>query len=271
MNSSRPSLKSTIAALILLGLTAAACVSLGMWQLDRAEQRKEAQRIMMQGRASAPLTLTADLDRSKLQDWRAITLEGKWRNDLSILLDNRNHNGQPGYWLATPMMLTADNPKAVLVLRGWLPRAFSNPGAPIASLPSADPLKAPSGMQLIEGQLQAQIPRMFELWSLSGNKADTLPAHLPAPNPALPVTTNLTLEDYARITGLQLLPVIVQQTKAGPDSPDTLVREWPEPSLDADKNIGYALQWFGFATIAGGAFLVVAWRARRRRRAAPSS
>ncbi|HCP76466.1 MAG TPA: SURF1 family protein, partial [Pusillimonas sp.] len=48
--------------------------------------------------------------------------------------------------------------------------------------------------------------------------------------------------------------------------------DWAAPQTDADKNRGYALQWFIFALIATGAWLVVAWRAwqRRRKLASPS-
>jgi len=45
---------------------------------------------------------------------------------------------------------------------------------------------------------------------------------------------------------------------------DTLTRNWPQPSLDADKNTAYALQWFAFAAIAAGAWVVVGVRALRR-------
>jgi cytochrome oxidase assembly protein ShyY1 len=44
-----------------------------------------------------------------------------------------------------------------------------------------------------------------------------------------------------------------------------LKRVWPEPSVDSDKNVGYAMQWFGFAGIVMVAFLVVGWRRLRTR------
>ena len=64
---------------------------------------------------------------------------------------------------------------------------------------------------------------------------------------------------------LQLLPAVLQQTD---HLDDGLRREWPQPSVDADQNIGYAVQWFGFATIAAVAWLALAVRAWRRRHAA---
>jgi cytochrome oxidase assembly protein ShyY1 len=47
---------------------------------------------------------------------------------------------------------------------------------------------------------------------------------------------------------------------------DGLKRVWPEPSVDSDKNMGYALQWFGFAAIAAIAWLGFAWRIWRRKK-----
>jgi cytochrome oxidase assembly protein ShyY1 len=73
---------------------------------------------------------------------------------------------------------------------------------------------------------------------------------------------NLSLEKLSQQTGLNLMPVVLLQTSA---SNDGLIREWPEPSVDADKNVGYAMQWFGFATICFIALLVLIWRQRRNR------
>ena len=78
----------------------------------------------------------------------------------------------------------------------------------------------------------------------------------------LPRLQNLDLATYAQIIGMKFLPTVLMQT-TGADS-DGLKRIWPEPSVDADKNVGYAMQWFGFAGIVLIAFLVVVWRRLRR-------
>jgi cytochrome oxidase assembly protein ShyY1 len=76
---------------------------------------------------------------------------------------------------------------------------------------------------------------------------------------------NIELGAYAQATGLSLLPAVLMQTQ---EIQDGLVRDWPQPSVDFHQNLGYAMQWFSFATIAGIAWLVVAGRAvgRMRRR-----
>ena len=73
---------------------------------------------------------------------------------------------------------------------------------------------------------------------------------------------NLDIAHLGAITGLKFVPAVLLQKN---DAQDGLTREWPEPSVDSDRNVGYAMQWFGFASIAVIAALGVALRAWRRR------
>ncbi|CPK22905.1 Uncharacterized conserved protein [Bordetella pertussis] len=109
------------------------------------------------------------------------------------------------------------------------------------------------------------MPRLFELWSFGDARAGKLPDTLPASGALPPVVQNLQLDDYARASGLTLLPTVLMQTG---EHNDGLARDWPQPSVDYNQNIGYAMQWFAFAGIAAIAWLVVAARAWRRRRQA---
>lgn len=237
-----------VLALLLLALTALICVSLGRWQLDRAAQRIAIAQAIQQGRQAPPLALTAAADASALQEWRPASATGTWLPDYTVLLDNRNLDGRPGVWVATPMRLQHSPDTALLVLRGWLPRQ-------IGATPPATPPKPAAGIHTLTGQLRTHVPRLFELWQRSGRNTSALPATWPAATP--PVVQNLDLDDYAHATGLKLLPVVLEQTQAVPSDPDSLVRTWETPSLDADKNKGYALQWFGFATIAAIAIVII--------------
>lgn len=303
--------RRTAAALVLLGLVAILCVALGRWQLDRAQLRREMQAAMEQGRQQPALLLASDTPATQLQPWRQAWASGTWRHDRTVLVENRNHDGKPGYWVVTPLALSPT--AGIAVLRGWVPRRFDG------SLPD---IPAPTGPQDAQGVLLEHVPRMFELPSLWRQQAATTPgqaANAPTPSGASPgrsintpagpgvttdngsgpsgnaaatagnatgraagaaphVMTNLDLVAYQQYTGMELLPAVLQQQAATGDNTasarqpaDDLVREWAGPSLDADKNIGYALQWFGFAAIAAGAWLTVAWRAWRRRRNGMSS
>lgn len=259
----------TIAALILLCGMAIAFVSLGNWQLDRAAQREAIKAAIQAGRNTSALHLSPGTPTHDLVPWRPATAHGVWLHKLTVLLENRNYQGQPGYWVATPLLIDRAANTAVLVLRGWLPRPM-RPGQAMPAIPR------PMDAQTVDGELLERVPRLFELWSWSGGGATRLPGKLPdAANP-VPQVQNLDLTAYAQATGLTLLPTVLAQSASTPAAADNpgagtpLLQEWPEPSLDADKNRGYALQWFGFAAIAAGAWLVIAWRALRRKITPPT-
>ena len=292
----------TIVALVLLALAAGVFVSLGRWQLSRAQERRAIAAEIEAGRRQAPLAVTGATPAQELVAWRPARVEGTWRNDLSLLIDNRNLDGKPGLWLATPIQL-ADG-SAVLVLRGWFARPMGGPGSGQGSAqgvgsgsgsgpvvvqnaqqvagqgiagsgasPASGPgrVPTPAGVQSVTGELSAHVPRLFELWSLSGTPSGTLPADWSGKEPAQPGITdldalvrvqNLDIAHLEAITGLKFVPAVLLQKS---DAPDGLTRAWPEPSVDSDKNVGYAMQWFAFAGIAVIAGLGVALRAWRRR------
>ncbi|WP_454688073.1 SURF1 family protein [Achromobacter aloeverae] len=245
----------TLAALLLLAMAVVVLVSLGRWQLRRADERRAILAAIEHGRSQPPLMLTAATPAAELQPWRPAQANGSYRDDLTVVLDNRNRDGRPGYWVATPLLLKGSNPPtAVLVLRGWMPRA--EPGQPATVAPPAPP-----DMQHVTGELAERVPRLFELWHFGNDAVDTLPPRLPAAGGKPPTVQNLDLAAYAEASGLRLLPTVLEQSDA---DEDVLKHDWPQPSVDFNQNQGYALQWFGFASIAGIAFLVVAWRALRR-------
>ena len=252
----------TLIALMLLGAVAFVCLMLGRWQLERAEVRRQVAATLEAGRRATPLKLTPMVSGAELKAWRPATVEGKWRSEWSILLENRNLDGRPGLWLATPLMLDQDT--AVLVLRGWLERPIAS--RPVPTIPTSE-----SAVSLV-GELAVRVPRLFELWTSEKNAMESLPQGWQgtkqpiagAIDPVLlPRFQNLDLESYAKRTGLKLLPTVLMQS-SGQDE-EGLKRVWPEPSVDSDKNVGYAMQWFGFAGIVLVAFLVIIWRRFRSR------
>lgn len=260
--------KRIIAALALLAVVAAVCVSLGNWQLDRAAEREAIAQSIERGRQSAPLPLRADTPPQEFQEWRRAQATGTWLPHYTVLLDNRNREGRPGLWVATPLLIggeAGNSGTALLVLRGWVPR-------PVGAGERIPDLTPPAGMQTITGQMVQRVPRLFELWSFGGPGPSALPQAFPAPDGNLPRVQNLPLADYAVATGLKLLPVVLEQTSSDAAGPDAIVsRDWPLPSIDSDTNRGYALQWFSFAAIAAIAWVAIAWRTLRKRARRPDS
>jgi len=266
----------TLSALVMLVIVAIACVLLGRWQLHRAAEREALMARIEAGRSATPVVLSADTPTQTLQPWRKAQATGVWRNDLTVLLDNRNHDGRPGYWVATPLQLTSSETSSnanstapvLLVLRGWVAR----PIGPNQALP---PLDGPQGTQTIVGEIQTHVPRLFDLGALTGSKSGGLPKDFgKAVNPAAasanaaaepPSVQNLSLADMETSTGLKYLPVVLQQTASETHGNGTpLVQDWALPQVNADTNRGYAVQWFAFACIAIVAWLVIVWRVWRR-------
>lgn len=251
------STRYTVAALLLLGIAVVILTSLGQWQLRRADERRAILAAIEAGRKQAPLALSPTTAPGDLKPWRVAQATGTWLPQFSVLLDNRNYEGRPGYWLATPLLLDGPSRSAVLVLRGWLPRVIQGQGEP--TLPAT-----PQGDQTIKGELSERVPRMFEIWSLGNSDTSALPASLPVAGGTVPQVQNLPLDAYAKATGLTLLPTVVSQFGTGEN--DTLVHDWPEPSVDFQKNTFYAVQWFSFALFAAIAWLVVLGGAIKRMR-----
>lgn len=279
---------SSLLALVVLAVVASICISLGFWQLDRAAERDALHQTIESGRLQAPISLNAATPSSELIPWRAATVQGRWLNEHTVLLQNRNWEGRPGYWVATPLQLSptplpsnrldavaagsaepasmahaealeflsrgpgARTP-AVLVLRGWLPRNMQA-GEQAPAIPQEE------GLVQLSGELHSHVPRIFELWEWAGGASSKLPASLPQADGKVAQVQNLELEAYAQASGLSLLPIVLaQETEStvlapeegtGQSAQPQLIREWPGPELDSDKNRGYALQWFSFSGIA---------------------
>ncbi len=248
-NNSRSSSTRPLLALLCLGLLMLLFMNLGRWQLSRAQERQNLAQQIAQGRQQAPLHIDskASLDKGAL--WQSVAVHGSWRSELTVLLDNRNFKGKPGYWVATPFVLDEGDltGSSLLVLRGWLPR---EPG----QAPEVPP--APTGSQTIVGELLERVPRLFEL----GNSP--LPEQLPTSSRTPPVVQNLSLEQLRSRIDVPLLPRVLAQTAPA----SSLQTQWPDPNIDFEKNRGYALQWFGFALIALCAWIGVAWKWLRRPR-----
>ena len=142
-----------LVAIVLLILLGAVCLQAGRWQLHRAGEREALSAAMAAGRVAPRMTL--DAEHPAGPDWHPASANGHWLNQFTVLLDNRNLQGEPGFWVATPLALTASPAMALLVLRGWVARPL-----PPASLPT---LQAAGGTVTIDGTMLGHVPRIFDL------------------------------------------------------------------------------------------------------------
>ncbi len=222
----------TLLILITLSIT---FLRLGFWQLSRASQRKTLSSEINKVRGENVILLTEETDPDQLQAWRSVIANGSWLHEKSVLIENRNYKGEPGYWLGTPFSISEKC--IILVLRGWFPKTtpdqtmflFENKNIKIQK------------KETITGELARNIPRLFELPSL---KKENLRQISENELNKLQKFHNLEINDYKRIFDINLLPVILKQTN---EDGSGLIKDWPNPSIDFNKNIGYAIQWFLFS------------------------
>lgn len=225
-------------AIVVLLAMAAVFVSLGFWQLQRGTERERLAADISMGRQRMPQAVTHQQVLDQAQAWQGVRVSGEWRDDLTVLLENRNYQGQSGYWVATPFLLQAQalRSNAILVLRGWLPRPA---GQPVIIPP------APTGSVQIDAEVWTHVPRLYELPGQRSARHG-LPEVLPSVTGSVPVVQNLYVNDLAQSTQLSFQHTVLAQISPSPG----LGVDWPLPNLNYHQNRGYALQWFGFAVIA---------------------
>lgn len=217
--------------LVLMG--GAVCVRLGIWQLDRLEQRRAFNLQVATMRALPALHLTGEVGPGDLagMEYRQAVASGWYDFERQVALRNRYFQDRYGYHLLTPLVL--DGGSAVLVDRGWIPaegngrpedwRAYDRPG---------------------RVTLQAQI-------RLGGTRPDM--GGVPDPTLA-PGETRLdfwnivNLERIAAQVPYPLLEVYLQPAP-GPEDSTPPVPFQPEIELTEGPHLGYAGQWFTFAAL----------------------
>ena len=227
----RPRWLPPLAAIIVVALTAAA----GNWQLDRAHQKEREQEAYDQGVSDAPVRLTAASVRAEGLRMRRVEAEGEFIPKDAVLLDNKTRNGVAGYEVIMPLRIGASS-MHVHVNRGWIAAGPDRARLPVIITPEA--VVKVTGVAIVPG-------RFFELAKVDNSG---------------PVWQNLTIDRFVARTGLQVLPVVVQQRN---DAGDGLLRAWERPDFGIAKHYGYAVQWFSFCGLI--IFLYVFFHAKRFR------
>ena len=211
--------------LLALGTVAsiAATLALGFWQWSRAQQ-KLALHAAIEQRQQLPAVGAADLLASGAASaallHRPVVMRGQWLPEHSVYLDNRQMNGKPGFYVMTPLRLEGV-PAVVVVQRGWVPRNFTQR----EQLPD---VQTPPGTIELRGRVA---PPPAKLYAFDAGERGR-------------IRQNLDLPAFRAETGLPLLAMSVQQTGVASEG---LRREWPEAASGAEKNYGYAFQWWALS------------------------
>lgn len=192
--------------------------SLGRWQLDRAEEKRELFAAFEAGSDSV-IELPAGLD--PVERYRRVTTQGRYDASRQFLLDNMTHDGVPGVQVLTPLL--RDDGTALIVNRGFIPSSGRRSELP--DLPAGGELRRVSGRMdfLPRPAVELEAPA-------SGGWPRLV---------SFPRTDDLT-------AALQV-PVHPQVLLLDAGQPDGYLRDWQPPGMTPEKHIGYAVQWFGLA------------------------
>ncbi len=199
-------------------------VNLGVWQLDRAQEKSALQaRWLAQSILPpvAPAMLTANSEPEFAAD-RLVTWTGEFIPEKYILLDNRLHRGQPGYHVVA---LVRVGTIIVPLNLGWISSGGSRDAIP--------PVALPKGEVSIAGRIYVPTSKPFMMQEQFPPKA------LPA------IVQTLYWDNWnATLSLLTGGPMFPYEVRIDPQSPHALVANWPVVNQSPAKHYGYALQWF---------------------------
>ncbi|HEX7247349.1 MAG TPA: SURF1 family protein [Actinomycetota bacterium] len=222
-----------------------ACVMLGLWQLARLEGRRALNERILAGRAAEPAPLQELLADGGALDYRPTVATGRYDLAHEVILYGRTLEGQPGNHVLTPLVL-ADG-RAIIVDRGWVPFEMDEP--PVAE---AAP---PDGDVDVSGTLQAAQPGGAGSIDPRADRVTTM--------------RSVDVDAIARDTPYDLVPWFLQLRDQSPASGALPVPE-PPAEVTEGPHLSYALQWFAFAAIAAGGYVILVRReVADRRSSAP--
>jgi surfeit locus 1 family protein len=198
-------------------------LALGVWQLNRAEEKRVSIRLQEQRQSTENLVLTAIMpDSSETLLYKSIQAVGHYDSSHQYLLDNQISKGRAGYFVLTPFRLKNEN-KAVLVNRGWLPLGQSRSDFPDISVDM--------GETTIAGRIN-RFPSVGLKLARAEIPTDSWPALVQV------IDANVLAKHLG-------YPLFSFQIELDDQAANGFKREWQESlTMTPEKHIAYAVQWF---------------------------
>jgi cytochrome oxidase assembly protein ShyY1 len=212
--------------------------ALGMWQLDRAEQKNLRLLSIQKAAATQQTSLAHALINIHEMIDMPIGFEGQADVVRYFMLDNKIHKGRVGYHV---LVALKTEPGLVLANLGWVAATNSRDLLPSVELKSQ--AKTYKGVVSFPSKnaMITETAVMDGIWPK--------------------VIQQIDLQVVETIYQAPFLPLVVQLDK---DPNQAFIREWQAVVMAPEKHIAYGVQWFmlGFAAIA---IFVIAQRKRLMR------
>jgi len=225
----KPGLWPTLLTIILLPVL----LWLAVWQLDRAEEKRQLYSQQQKQIDKGILIINKSLTVDEIIQYQPVQVTGKFLTDKIIFLDNKPYNGVHGYHVITPFQIEGTE-EAILINRGWVAMHVHREQLPV--------IETSDKKQIITGMAKTPSP-FFKLGEVI-NENIQWPWRIQW----------LELDSIEKQLNLKLLPFIVLQNK---DENDKLIQDWKMVVSPPEKNISYAIQWFALAIALLIIFIVV--------------
>jgi surfeit locus 1 family protein len=223
-------------ATLLVVAGTAVLIRLGIWQLDRLDQRRAFNARVLAQQSQPVLildaqSLSADHDDFYDMEYRPVTVHGTYDFTYEVALRNQAYESRYGLHLLTPLRIEGTD-WYVIIDRGWVPLEGLESDLTAESWqPYAEP-----GLVTVSGILRRAQPRS------DYNMFPDPPGELLVWN----------LADIARMA--EQMPFTLLQTAYVQQAPDLTYEGLParsQPDLDLSEgpHFSYALQWFSFAAL----------------------
>ena len=232
----RYSIKLTLIFLCLLTLL----LSLGLWQLNRAQEKRVFLQQQQDAEASEILPLSTVIKDADIPRYQKFTVIGYYDTQHQFLIDNQINEGKVGYFVLTPFVLQGEN-KAILVNRGWIAANLNRTQLPDVAM-------------IVEGVVSVITGRANHFPSvgikISGAEipTDTKPS----------VVQVVDSSVLAKKLGYPLFDVQLELDAAQSHG---FKRDWHTTTLmPPEQHTAYALQWFALAFTLTVLFIVYSFK-----------
>jgi len=214
-----PRVFTTLLTIVLIALL----ISLGRWQLRRADEKRQ---LFESFAAGSDVTRVIDLATPPLKRYQHIAASGHYDQARQILIDNMVNAERAGYFVITPFALTGGG--WVLVNRGWVPLGRSRAERP--------PIPVAGDTRLVRGRADHMPSPGIQM----GTKAKLAPPY--------PVVASFpSRAEIAELLGESSWTPAADLVLLDPGEPDGYARNWSAPGFPPMRHIGYAVQWFALA------------------------
>ncbi|WP_416678108.1 SURF1 family protein [Candidatus Pseudothioglobus sp. Uisw_016] len=208
---------------ILITATFAFLVSLGFWQLERADDKRSIEASIKQANTGS-VELIKKEEGLQSKEYYEVRLQGKYLSDKQFIYDNQIVDQVSGYYVLTPYALEGQS-KAILINRGFIP--WNGRRDKLADIVIGQETRE------IKVQISKPIKRMELKLSEVGIQFPVL-------------IQSIDLQDMADRAKIDFSSVIGLLDASASNG---FIRKWEPYTGSIEKHIGYAVQWFLMALV----------------------